>query len=654
MTAVTSRGVKLCGTDESGPTSRLLRAGPLSVELENGNLRYVRFAEIEVLRGIAFLVRDENWGTFTPTITDLDVEDDDGAFRASYRGACADAKRRLVYTAEIVGRHDGSLAFTVVATAETDFETNRTGFVVLHPLAGVAGRTMRVVHTDRREETGRFPELIKPSQPVFDIRSLAHEIAPGAWATCTMEGDAFEMEDQRNWSDASYKTYVRPLAKPWPYTLAEGSRHEQSVRLAIAGSVAPATAVNPSSLTMALGGASDARLPAIGLGVPGDEAEHALSAIDLVRRLGPRLLVCQIDARQALDQVRLEAYRSLVEATDAELGLEIVIPDSTDPAAELRTIAAAVAKAGLTPETVAVSPASDLMSHQPGHEDPAVPPAPAIYAAARAAFPGVRLGGGVFAYFTELNRKRPPLGLTDFVTHTTCPIVHAADDRSVMETLEALPAIIASTKSFSAAAYRIGPSAIGCRQNPYGKGTLDNPHGGRVCLARVDPRQRGLFGAAWTLGYLAAAAQGGVEAVTLGAPTGPFGFIYRRTAEPQPYFDALQGPAVYPAFHVMAGLTRVAGRPTLAATLSRPGVAAALAYGAGGRTVVWLANLTTRALTIALAALPSGEARVAVIDAASFGQVTTDPDALDGLSRPLADRRAALDAYAVARIEVAS
>jgi hypothetical protein len=260
----------------------------------------------------------------------------------------------------------------------------------------------------------------------------------------------------------------------------------------------------------------------------------------------------------------------------------------------------------------------------------------------------------VFAYFTELNRKRPPAGLLDFVTHTTCPIVHAADDRSVMETLEALPAIIASTKDFSgAAAYRIGPSAIGCRQNPYGRSTLDNPLGGRVCLARVDPRQRGLFGAAWTLGYLAVAAHGGVEAVTLGAPTGPFGFIYRRTIEPQPYFDALEGQAVYPAFHVMAGLTREAGRPMIAATPSRPGVAAALAYGAGGRTVVWLANLRTQALTVGLAGLQPGETRVAVIDAASFARVTTDPNALDALAQTLVGGQVVLDAYAVARVEAA-
>ena len=110
-----------------------------------------------------------------------------------------------------------------------------------------------------------------------------------------MHGDAFEMEDQRNWSDASYKTYIRPLAKPWPYTLAAGNRHEQAVRLAISGPVAAGAAANAASVEVGIGGETGARLPAIGLGVSAEEARHALHAGDLLRRLGPRLLVCQID-----------------------------------------------------------------------------------------------------------------------------------------------------------------------------------------------------------------------------------------------------------------------------------------------------------------------------------------------------------------------
>ena len=46
MTGEASRAVKLCGTELGDPPTRLLKAGALSVELENGALRYVRLGEV--------------------------------------------------------------------------------------------------------------------------------------------------------------------------------------------------------------------------------------------------------------------------------------------------------------------------------------------------------------------------------------------------------------------------------------------------------------------------------------------------------------------------------------------------------------------------------------------------------------------------------
>ncbi len=96
-----------------------------------------------------------------------------------------------------------------------------------------------------------------------------------------MEGDTFEMEDQRNWSDASYKTYVRPLARPWPYTLPKGVKVEQAVRLSVSGkAVAAAAGAAQKPVEIRLGGQSGT-MPMIGIGVPADEAEPALRSIDL-------------------------------------------------------------------------------------------------------------------------------------------------------------------------------------------------------------------------------------------------------------------------------------------------------------------------------------------------------------------------------------
>ena len=52
------------------------------------------------------------------------------------------------------------------------------------------------------------------------------------------------------------------------------------------------------------------------------------------------------------------------------------------------------------------------------------------------------------SFFTELNRKRPPVALLDFVTFTTVAIFHAGDDRSAMEGLESLPYLAKSVESF--------------------------------------------------------------------------------------------------------------------------------------------------------------------------------------------------------------
>ena len=57
---------------------------------------------------------------------------------------------------------------------------------------------------------------MSPHQPFLDIRAIRHEIAPGRALEVRFEGEWFEMEDQRNWSDASFKTYSTPLSRALP------------------------------------------------------------------------------------------------------------------------------------------------------------------------------------------------------------------------------------------------------------------------------------------------------------------------------------------------------------------------------------------------------------------------------------------------------
>jgi hypothetical protein len=129
--AVRDRSARAEGQDPA-------RRRPVAV-FDNGALRYIKLGETEVLRAMAFLVRDENWGTFTPEISNLKIRQGKSDFRVSYDARCKDAKRSLSYRAEISCGADGALRFDAVAFPESDFLTNRTGFIVLHPLTGVAG-----------------------------------------------------------------------------------------------------------------------------------------------------------------------------------------------------------------------------------------------------------------------------------------------------------------------------------------------------------------------------------------------------------------------------------------------------------------------------------------------------------------------------------
>ena len=248
---------------------------------------------------------------------------------------------------------------------------------------------------------------------------------------------------------------------------------------------------------------------------------------------------------------------------------------------------------------------------------------------------------------------RPPAPL-DYVTHTTCPNVHAADDRSVMETLEALPYQITSTRAFMGEhmAYRIGPSQLGCRENPYGKATTPNPDNERLCLSVIDPRQRGLFNAAWSLAYAAACAKGGIEVVSLGAPTGPFGHIYRRTDFAQPYFDDLdraRGLSVVPRARRSCQTCRrlAAVRETVAAGQDR-----GAGRTHGRKDHLWLANLTNDRIMAKVPALDGAKACIAILDADSFERLTLEPEYLDAAAQDTTSGEVGLDAYATARIVI--
>ena len=657
MMTAPSETLRLYGTEQEVPAAQTLSAGALTAALDAGKLRWIRYGGTEALRGLAFVVRGSGWETYAPEIANLEIEEGDGGFRVGYDARIESPDGVLAYRADVVAEDERRLVFTVEFEPETEFRTSRTGFVALHPVEGVAGEACTITHSDGTVEETEFPGLIMPLQPFFDISAMRHRVSPGVWLTCQFEGaDPWETEDQRNWTDASYKTYYRPLALPYPYLLAAGERLRQVATLTFEGSAAPVAvgAGEDDAIEIALGGETGTHMPEIGLGVANLEREHLDHGLDLLKVLGPGHLVCECDPRDENAVDALAAGRALAEALDAEVVLEITVPCERPVLDELADVAEIAAQAGLKPDAIVPEQARLLKFTLEKIPALGIPDFDEVYAAARAAFPGVRLGGGVFTNFTELNRNVAEPALFDFLTHSTCAVVHEPDDRSVMETLQTLPDIVASAKAWAGGKpYRIAPSAIGMRFNPYGPDVHQNSDNGRYSFNRQDPRHRALLGNAFTLGYAARVAPLGVEALAFGQPSGALGMVYRKTEHPQPWFDDLSGPAVPPLFHTVLVLAAAKGAAIRSVTSGDATRVLGLAYESGGGTLLWLANLTPETQTVTVSGIDGGTATIgrqnadnfvdAVTAAAAFA---TDPGAPGDPSRlelaPFAVTRIAL------------
>jgi hypothetical protein len=618
------------GTKEKAPKCVALKAGPLTVDFVAGNLRAIRYEGHEVLRAIAYVVRNSDWGTYNPEISDCLIRKDGHSFTVTYRARCAsaDPSQMLDYQARITGNAQGNLAFEVLAEPLTPFRTARCGFAVLHPIAGVAGQPAIVEHVDGSREQAVFPELISPAQPFKNIRAIHHPVTPLIKARCCMNGDVFEMEDQRNWSDASYKTYVRPLSLPWPYVMEQGVVNRQSVELSIErsqGSTAEPAGrrggreKGPVGINIA---GPEGTFPGIGVSIHPDQIQEALAHPSLLNNLRPQLLLFHFDPAAGHGESDLRGFADIAKGVPAidktQSVLELVLPAKGSVHDELAGVAEMVAAARLRLTGILVSPAVDRQSTLPGSAWPACPPLSEIYHAMRNAFPGVAVGGGTLSYFTELNRKRPPVELLDFVSHCTCPIVHAADDLSVMESLEALPHIARSARAIigNEKAYWIGPSTIGMRHNPYGARVMENPANGRVTMTDCDPRQASLFAAAWMIGFVAGTAEADLHTLTVGSLTGRLGLARASVAEEV---------QLHPVFYAARGLAELGGNTRYRCHSSQPGSVAAIAgVDREGKSVAWLANLTGQMQEAVLEGDQSMNS-VLLLDEQSLGKRGSEP-----------------------------
>ena len=613
--AANPAGIALFGTTDEPTETTPVEIGELSCLMDGETIRAITWNGVEVVRAIAWPVRDQSWITLPPKTESESLDFGDGEVRYNLAFSIDDGALDCSLSATLTA--NGSVHVDLTMTATRDFDTNRAGFTVLHPVEGVAGEKLDILHSDGTLEHSEFPRLISPAQPAMDIAGLRHEV-DGVAVDIAFGGEVFEMEDQRNWTDASYKTYCRPLVVPFTYRIAKGDTIRQTIAISLKGGGSTRGSTEARTLALSPGGV----LPEIALAVEPGWLPNA-NAIDLIARTGIRTLQARL--RIADESGFLTEVKHLAAELGASVDLEIVIPQGEDPQAHLIKVAKTLEKAELAPSGILAVPEPYLMSHQPSGPWPDGPTPADCVEAARAVFGTTSVGGGMLTNFTEFNRCPPDPAGCDFVGHGSTAIVHAADDRSVCETLEALPFVFESTSSLSdGKPQRLGLISIGMRSNPYGADVADNPRQIRQTMARFDPRQCGTFAAAFAVGALCATQSQGIQALALAAPAGPFGIVSSPQPVPRPHFDANPDAVVYPIFHVIRAAAAMTGNSRLQIS----GLPAGLFGIAAGSIDAWdmvLANLSDRTASVTFPI----RATCRQLNGQTFTDAVRDPDWLD-------------------------
>ena len=620
------------GSEESPPERIELYAGPLSMVFEPdlGFLRYIRFNDTEILRGIYVAVRDRNWGTVSPAVSNLEVEKEADEFNLTFDVECKEGEIDFFWKGRITGDSDGRVKFSMDGTARSTFKRNRIGFCILHPLA-CAGKAATVAKVEGTVEQGKFPQDISPHQPFFDMHSIAHEVAPGLLAEVTFDGDVFEMEDQRNWTDASYKTYCTPLGLPFPVEINDGTAISQSVTLKLKGELAEglsSTGAQTKEVVFTVAETATTRLPRIGLGMA-SHGEH-LSEREIGRLKALNLSHLRVDLHFSHPNIEetLQGATEQANALGASLEAALSLTDAAE--SELKSLAQIIRK---------VRP--PISTYLIFHTEETSTSSKWIQLARQLlgdVIPGAKIGSGTDGFFAEFNRERPQIDVSDLVSFSISPQCHSIDSESLIETLEAQAHTVRSARKF-VGDLRLAVSSITFkpRTNPSATGPEPETPPGQL-PSQVDVRQMSLFGAGWTIGSLKYLSESNVYSITYYETSGWRGIMEREDGSPIPdLFRSIPG-SVFPLYHVFADVGEFLGGSIIPSTTSAPLNVEGIAIQKEGRTRILLANLESTPQDVRLVYPGLGaKVRVRQLDETNVEETMRSPESFRSIKGRIAE-----------------
>ena len=518
----------------------MLKAGRLTLYYQHGQIRYISDGRNEIIRMIYSAFRDREWLNIMPLITSEILQRGADNFKIEYKCTYISDEPLFQAVYIIEGKADNTISFSFEGEALNSFEKNRLGICILHPLKECSGKQCELIHSKGNKEWLSFPALISPDQPFLDLKAMKWDTDD---SECLLEftGDIFETEDQRNWTDASFKTYCTPLSLPYPVKVSTGEKISQKIELKVTEKKSLSSVISDPAIRISFKKNEQFDLPETGVGRSTRDNQLTENEAEVLKFL--RADHYRYDIYLFEQDWIVKADTALREARMINCKTELALFFDDNYKSQTDSILKWIAER--KPEVSVI-----ILLHKTAYVTPGDL---AKYAShlIRQLIPSARISCGTNANFAQLNSERPSGHAYDLLTYSIHPQEHASDNLTLIENLEAQKYTVESAAAFSdGKGVWVSPVNLKRRFNANIENFETTVQGG-VFPCQADSRIMSLFGACWTAGSIKYLSESGVTGITCYEAVGERGIIQGDYDSKWPDDFKSGAGMIFPVFHIL-------------------------------------------------------------------------------------------------------
>ncbi len=569
-----------------------LTAGPITLLYENGYIRSLFLGSVELLRRIYVAVRDPYWNTIEYEVSNEVFSLSEKHFQIHFDCHHRRGEIDFRWRGRVSGSESGEVTFSMDGEAISAFKTLRIGFCILHPLS-LKGVPAEIQHPDGTLGKAEFPQSISAHQIFKNVSRISFSPRAQINATIEMFGSTFETEDQRNWTDATFKTYCPPIDQQGLRLVTPKETFSQCIKLIATGT---SEANNTNAMICLNENAESYAVPEIGTAVyPQVKFTDAAA-----RRLGAAALShVRIDIDVSAPDIGEQIKRAASIAESLETNMELALFFTDEYVGEITRLLVSLGEEATIP----------VKRFLIFHRNRAVTPN-YLVASLREALttyaPESFVGGGTDNYYVEINRENPSTDNLDFICFSATPQVHTFDNAAVMENAAGLAEVLKDVQRFSNdLPIVVSPLTI----RPRKRRTAPLKDGG------ADSRLREQFGASWTLASFISCAAQNLRSITCHTAFGDDGLMDEN------------GSAVGPALYLIGFIQAFKGGTCLVVKTGKPHLNACILKKGSERRLL-IANCASEKKRVDLNCMSHKRARVLILDQTMPMETAGSPEEL--------------------------